>query len=57
MEYYSNISYELPLKLPSISINTSVVLSFSLYSVPVYEGTFIVKILKHNIVTVSKKDK
>lgn len=57
MEYYSNISYELPLKLPSISINTSVVLSFSLYSVPVYEGTFIVKILKHNIVTVSKTDK
>lgn len=57
MKYYSNISYELPLKLPSISINTRVVLSFSLYSVPVYEGTFIVKILKHNIVTVSKKDK
>lgn len=57
MEYYSNISYELPLKLPSISINTSIGLSFSLYSVPVYEGTFIVKILKHNIVTVSKKDK
>lgn len=57
MKYYSNISYELPLKLPSISINTSIGLSFSLYSVPVYEGTFILKILKHNIVTVSKKDK
>lgn len=57
MKYYSNISYELPLKLPSISINTSIGLSFSLYSVPVYEGTFIVKILKHNIVTVSKKGK
>lgn len=57
MKYYNNILYELPLKWPSISINTSVVLSFSLYSVPVYEGTFIVKILKHNIVTVSKKDK
>lgn len=57
MKYYSNISYELPLKLPSISINTSIVLSCSLYSVPVYEGTFIVKILKHDIATVSKKDK
>lgn len=57
MKYYNNILYELPLKLPSISINTSVGLSFSLYSVPVYEGTFIVKILKHNIVTVSKTDK
>lgn len=57
MKYYSNILYELPLKLPSISINTSNGLSCSLYSVPVYEGTFIVKILKHNIVTVSKKDK
>lgn len=57
MKYYSNISYELPLKLPSISINTGIGLLFSLYSVPVYEGTFIVKILKHNIVTVSKKDK
>lgn len=57
MKYYNNILYELPLKLPSISINTSNGLSFPLYSVPVYEGTFIVKILKHNIVTVSKKDK
>lgn len=57
MKYYSNISYELPLKLPSISINTGIGLLFSLYSVPVYEGTFIVKILKHNIVTVSKTDK
>lgn len=57
MKYYNNILYELPLKLPSISINTRNGLSFSLYSVPVYEGTFIVKILKHNIVTVSKKDK
>lgn len=54
MKYYNNILYELPLKLPSISINTSIVLSCSLYSVPVYEGTFIVK---HNIVTVSKTDK
>lgn len=57
MKYYNNILYELPLKLPSISINTSIVLSCSLYSVPVYERTFIVKILKHNIVTVSKTDK
>lgn len=57
MKYYNNILYELPLKLPSISINTSVGLSFSSYSVPVYEGTFIVKNLKHNIVTVSKTDK
>lgn len=46
MKYYNNILYELPLKLPSISINTSIVLSFSLYSVPVYEGTFIVKNFK-----------
>lgn len=57
MKYYNDILHELPLKLPSISINTGIGLSWSLYSVPVYEGTFIVKILKHNIVTVSKKDK
>lgn len=57
MKYYNDILHELPLKLPSISINTGIGLSWSLYSVPVYEGTFIVKILKHNIVTVRKKDK
>lgn len=57
MKYYSNILYELFLKLFLIFINISIVFSCFLYFVLVYEGIFIVKILKYNIVIVSKKDK